>query len=444
MKIKGSSTFIRRRRSGVVLILTLLVLIVLATITYQLTVRLMDRRRADDYLIYYQGARYACDSGLKYALATTQIIDPKYADRTEAPDFSDLFGMTDEQIDEILRLWADQLNDPNSLEEAGAETTEPNGGSDDLLSLLGRLFGDEAAPAIPEMFTGGALVEPSQLSIPGPYGPPWPLVSEPIEFEVGSAKVTITIEDENAKLPLIWMTSTDEQLKPVTQEVLRVFCAWYGLDDESVAEFRQKLEDAAQIKSFKFDLGPIVVPAGQGQTASAASTATPATSRAARMAAQQTAAPAARQPYRTYADYSKIMASTLVDTDWLTIPVIEGRSRLEYPLKYLAVWGSTTVNINTAPRHVLEAAFAYGGDADKLAEAVIAQRQEKPFENIDDLRKRNLTFSSQIQKCEKYITFKSDFFTIRIKATNGPATCMATAAVIKKGGNVTRLAAVFE
>lgn len=113
-------------------------------------------------------------------------------------------------------------------------------------------------------------------------------------------------------------------------------------------------------------------------------------------------------------------------------------------MKYLAIWGSTQVNINSAPRHVLEAAFAFGGDGDKIAEAIIEQRRQKPFKSIDDFRRANLAFSSQIQKTEKYITTTSEFFTIRITATNGPAKCTATVAVLKQGPKAKPITAVFE
>ncbi len=457
-KQKVSGTFIcqaassRRRgsssRRGVVLVLTLMVLIVMATITYQLTIKLADRRRAEEYLIYYQGARYACDSALKYATLTTQLTDAKYADRTEAPDFSDIFRMTDDQLNEVLQAWADRLNDPNEAMDAESGQTDAGEGAGDIMSLLANLFPDDDSNAwsgFSTLFAAEGPADANQLVIPGPYGPPWPLVTDPVEFEIGSAKVTITIEDENAKLPLIWMINTDQQLAPVTAEALRIFCGWYGVDEDSLAEFRQKLDDAAQIRAFSPDLSPAAVTVAAQTPGDTASRAAPRTSRTARMAASaQASAAAASQPQRLYTDYRKIMASSLVDADWLTVPVIEGRARLEYPLKYLAVWGSTQVNINSAPRHVLEAAFAFGGDGDRIADAIILQRQEKPFENLEDLRKRNIAFGLQIQKSEKYITTSSNFFTIRITAANGPARCTATAAVIKSGNGTTKIAAVFE
>ncbi|HSV27372.1 MAG TPA: hypothetical protein VLH60_05715 [Sedimentisphaerales bacterium] len=438
MKIKASGTFgSARRQPGVILILTLLVLIVLATATYQLTVKLADRRRTDDYLIYYQGARYACDSAIKYALVAIQTMDFAYAERADAPDFSDIFRMTDDQIDEELRAWAERLNEPNVAEGENAESE----GEQDIMSMLAELFADSDEDFLSSLAAVFAPVDANDLSIPGPYGPEWPLVTEPIEFEIGQATVTITIEDENAKLPLIWLTSADPQLRPVTREILRIFSGWYGLDENTANQFQEKLDEAAEIRAFTAAITP--QPHVQTVQAAPAPPATPAARAAAARAPRPPVAPL-RSPARTHSDYAKIMAGSIVDAEWLTQPIIEGRDRLEYPMKYLGVWGSTQVNINTAPRHVLEAAFAFGGDADKLADYVIMQRREKPFESFDDLRTRNLAYSAQLQRSERYITTQSNFFTIRITAANGPVKCTATVAIIKQGGNITKIAAVSE
>jgi len=437
-------------RPGVVLILTLMVLIVLATLTYQLTVKLADRRRADDYLIYYQGARYACDSALKYALATTEIIDPNYVDRTEAPDFSDLFRMTDFQIDEIRRIWADELNDPNQGEEGEVSETAAEPAGDDFMSLFGSLFSQDDPNntglfgTVSDLFQP-ELIDANDLVIPGPYGPEWPLVAEPIRFEIGSANVTITIEDENAKLPLVWMTTTEQDTRPAAQEVLRVFCSWYNMSPDTVADLQEKLDEAAKVKAFSPSAAAVVVaPTPQPRPVTPARGVARGTTAQAAQQKPPTPARAVRSPLRNYADYAKLMSSAVIDADWLVTPAIETESRNECPIKYLGIWGATQVNINSAPRHVLEAAFAYGGDGDKIADAIITQRQEEPFASIDDFRKKNLAFSLQIQKARDYITVRSNIFTIRVTATNGPATCAATAVVYKQGRKATKIAAVFE
>jgi hypothetical protein len=468
------------RQPGVVLILTLLVLIVLSAITYQITLKLSDRRRADDYLVYYQGARYACDSALKYALATARAIEPNYAQRADAPDFSDLFRMNDAQVDEMLKAWTEQMNDPNRNGEAGSKAAARN----DIRSLLESgsyaydMNNSDFLKSAMDMLQSVSATDIKEITVPGPYGSPWPLLMDPLEFEIGEAKVSITIEDENAKLPLVWMTMDDPEIKREKKEVLKNFCSWYDIDEKDVTDLQEKLDLVAEIKPFTFNsasstavkplltAGPLTGPAathGSGRTETqpgsrrGGRSETRTNVRGARKSETQPGAQTATQPVptgpkiivvrptvRNYADYAKLMASSYIDAGWLTVPVMESRSRQEYPMKYLALWGSTQVNINSAPRHVLEAAFAFGGDGDKIAEAIIQQRQIRPFTGVGDLRRQNLAFSSQIQKSEKYITTASTFFTIRVTATNGPAKCTATAAVMKKGGQAIPITVVFE
>ena len=63
-----------RNNQGIVLLVTLVILVVLSTLGYTVSVRLSARRHRDQYIIDYQTARYACDSAVKYALATLQDI----------------------------------------------------------------------------------------------------------------------------------------------------------------------------------------------------------------------------------------------------------------------------------------------------------------------------------------------------------------------------------
>ena len=59
-----------RRRRGVILLVTLVILVILSTLGYTLCVQVAARRHRDQYMIDYCVARHACASGLKYALAS--------------------------------------------------------------------------------------------------------------------------------------------------------------------------------------------------------------------------------------------------------------------------------------------------------------------------------------------------------------------------------------
>ena len=108
----------------------------------------------------------------------------------------------------------------------------------------------------------------------------------------------------------------------------------------------------------------------------------------------------------------------------------------------MGMWGSRKVNINTAPRHVLEAAFTFGGDEVEIAEEIIQRRRIGPFKNIKDLKRVLLRYSVSIEKCEKYITTASNFFTIKVTAVSGLAKASAVIAIMKEGKKIQKIAVI--
>ena len=134
--------------------------------------------------------------------------------------------------------------------------------------------------------------------------------------------------------------------------------------------------------------------------------------------------------------------SSLIDTEPLEQPTIVVGDRKEYPLKYIGLWGTRQVNINTAPRPVLEAAFIFGGNQVEIAEEIIQQRQQEPFENIEDLKGKLSRYSESIGICENYITTESKFFTIKITSTSGVASASSMIAITKEGDKITRIAVI--
>jgi 16S rRNA C1402 N4-methylase RsmH len=116
----------------------------------------------------------------------------------------------------------------------------------------------------------------------------------------------------------------------------------------------------------------------------------------------------------------------------LAAPTVISENRKESALKYTGLWASNKVNINSAPRHVLEAAFVFGGDQVEIAEEIIKQRRTKPFTDTEELRKLLFRYSDSIEKCKQFITTNSDFFTIRVTATSGTATASAVIGIVKE------------
>ncbi|GAI94193.1 unnamed protein product, partial [marine sediment metagenome] len=151
---------------------------------------------------------------------------------------------------------------------------------------------------------------------------------------------------------------------------------------------------------------------------------------------------ASQQENRQSVDFAKLFHSSLVDNELLAKPTIESEKRNESALKYLGTWASTRVNINTAPRHVLEAAFIFGGNEVKIADEVILRRRIKPFKDIDDLKKQLFAYSDLIEKCKRFITTESTFFTIKITAVSGVAETSTVIAIKKDGDKTKRIAVV--
>ena len=113
---------ISQHRTGVVLLVTLMLLVVLATLGYTLTSRVAARRHRNQYMIAYSQARYACDSAVKYALATMEELNPQLIERPNEPDFSDLFALDEAGYQALLAPWGmepqpTELNPDSSMDD---------------------------------------------------------------------------------------------------------------------------------------------------------------------------------------------------------------------------------------------------------------------------------------------------------------------------------------
>jgi hypothetical protein len=421
-----------RNRPGIVLLVTLVLLVMLSALGYTLSGRLAAQHHREQYIIDYQAARYGCNSAARYAFAKLQDINtPQLVDRPNEPDFSDLFTLSEVEYKELLTEWAakktysrtkssgdrrdsndvNDINDINDVNDVG-EANNISGVTD---------FND-----------------PNSLIVRGPYGPPWPFVIEPVEFKIGSATVRIEIEDENAKYPLGWMLLDDKEVQREASAGLETFCEWMDINSVRIDSLKQELKGISEIKTFKLDFEPITI-----KEETKAGTVTKRGARGRRTVSQRRTVQKTTIPASVHgADFAKLFHSSLIDTEALAMPTIVSESRKESALKYMGLWASSKVNINTAPRQVLEAAFTFGGDADKIAEGIIQRRRIKPFTDIEDLRKSLFRYSDSIGKCEKYITTTSRFFTIKITAVSGVAEASTIIAVTKDDKKIERIAVI--
>jgi len=421
-----------RNRPGIVLLVTLVLLVVLSTLGYTLSTRVAAQRHRDQYIIDYSSARYGCDSAVKYALATLEDIDPQLISRPNEPDFSDLFCLSEVEYQEILEQWSleSQLTTFNNAESFN--------------DMIGITDVDELEDIGSDEFGIDGFDGYGSLTISGPYGPPWPFVTEPVEFEVGSAKVRIEIEDENAKYPLGWALLNDGKVKREAEAGFETFCEMTGLEAEQIDALKTELNEIGQIKMFAVEFKrttrtirtPIKTTTGRSRTSKSSTSKTP------RMRVTRKTVQVDEQISEQTAHFAEIFHSSLIDTEALAIPTIVGSSRKESALKYMGMWGSMKVNINTAPRHVLEAAFIFGGDEVKIAEEIIQRRRIEPFADIQNLKTELFRYSDSIGRCENYITTVSRFFTIRVTAVSGVAKASSVIAITKDGAKVKRIAVI--
>jgi type II secretory pathway component PulK len=428
-----------------VLLVTLVLLVVLATLGYTLSGRISAQRRRCQYVVDYQAARYGCDSAVKYALATLEEISPQLVERPNEPDFSDLFHLSEEEYRELLAeaaiIAAERaagVNDVNYF----ADINDIN--EFDLISDIDYDINDvNDINDFGDIDDVTDFNDPNTAVIRGPYGPPWPLVSQPAQFEIGSAKVEIQIEDENAKYPLGWMLLNNKQVRPELKAGFQTFCEWMDVNEVEMDFIAEELEEIAKIKAFKVEFKKITKRTPVRDSRSKSRSSRSSRSRRSRRSRYKTTTVSVAEQVNTQAcEFARLFHSSLIDTEALARPTLISETRKESLLKYMAVWGSRKVNINTAPRHVLEAAFAFGGDADKIAHEIIERRRVKPFADIDELKEALLRYSDAVRKCEDYVTTVSSFFTIRVTVVSGVAEASAVIAVTKDEGKARRIAII--
>ena len=425
-------------RPGFVLLVTLVLLVVISMLGYVLTGRVAAQKYRNQYIIDYQTARYACDSAVKYALAAMEDVNAPLISRPNEPDFSDLFHLSEQEYEQLLADWA-----AGKFSKKTAKSADVNDANNvkDTNSL--KDFNSIHNVNVAENVTGDANLaqdingpnepnDPKSLTIQGPYGPPWPFVIKPVEFKIGSASVRIEVEDENAKYPLGWAMLADEDANDEATASLQTFCEWMGFDLAEMDLLNEDLEKIKEIKPFKLKFDTVF----ESKT-----TKTRMTGRSGRPRTRTTTAAVAPASVHL-ADFAKIFHSSLINNDLLARPTIVSTTRKESALKYMGIWASSEVNVNTAPRNVLEAVFTFGGDAPKIAEEIIQKRRLKPFETVEDLRKSLFKYSDSIKKCEKYITTHSSFFTIKVTAASGLSTVSSVIAVKKTGNKIERIAMI--
>ncbi|MHC4882570.1 MAG: hypothetical protein ACYSOH_03965 [Planctomycetota bacterium] len=465
MKIKKTASM---SPAGFILLVTMIVLVVLTTLAAGLSVHLSLAKRRQQYRIEYQRSRYGADSAMKYILSVLPTRNFTLLEsRLEQPDFSDLFWMNEIEYAEFIAAWAETATDEQieGVLKEGASLTTPVPLSDaEMASRLTLLFGggsDANEMGMDAYNTAEQLylveLDPNDVVVPGPYGVPWPNAAEPIHLEMGPCKVTITIEDENAKMPLSWLVTSSEDANKRSENALKTFCEWMSWNPDQLREMETHVRDAmdkiAEKKTFKLNPSPILLKTATKRTVSTRAR----TSRVRQASQRRRTATTSRTISRVTTkerpviahttDFAKLFHSSLLNREILARPLPDTGERMESPLKYLSLWGAQRININTAPRNVLEAAFSLAIDAFDLPEftqEVIEKRKEKPLVSIDELAELGGLDTETMDNLKNYLTTTSTFFQLQVTSQSGNARSSAVATVVKEGKNVQQLMILYE
>jgi hypothetical protein len=376
---------------------------------------------------------------MKYAVTGfSGMVVPAIVERPNEPDFSDLFNLDQEEYEQFLAEWAEWAAERKKIEAEGVMDFNDFNDADSLFDM-GDVFRDINDFNDTNWYMDTNSNSPNYLEVRGPYGPPWPLIIKPVEFKIGQASVRIEIEDENAKYPITWMLLGEKESKRQIETGFKIFCEWMDVNESTVVSLARELEDIGEIKKFSLEFKPIKITEKQVITRTRRGRTDRRGSRT-----YQSVRPIVKTiPASVHTtDFANLLHSSLIDSDALARPTIVSDVRTESALKYIGMWGSGKVNVNTAPRQVLEAAFAFGGDEVKITDAVIKRRRLKPFEDIEDLRRSLLEYSVSIKKSEEYLTTVSSFFTIRVTAVSGSAKASSIAAIRKIGGKTKRFVVI--
>jgi general secretion pathway protein K len=113
-----------------------------------------------------------------------------------------------------------------------------------------------------------------------------------------------------------------------------------------------------------------------------------------------------------------------------------GEKKSKRLLDFLTIYSDGKININTAPKEVIE---SLGENMDSaLAEAIVESRKEEKFESVDDLRKVPGMDDEVLAEISPWITVKSSTFSIEAHVNcNGAVASIKT--VAQKQGNRAKL-----
>jgi len=366
---------IHSRAGGLVLLMTLVVLVILASVIVQFQADTNLLVRASRYRQEKVQCTYAAESGMIIGSHLIQEVFKKPVTTSLAA----------EGTGEVTNLnpYGDP-NDPNAF----SDPNDPNSGSMQLTAA------DPESPFLVYKKT----------------------------IEVGEATVEIEIHDENAKWPMLWVLTSpfeNDRDGKLTRANLKLLGDWLGAEGEVMQEAAELTRELG--KKIKIPTSDITVATTKSRSSDGKTTAKSSRSRRTvqkkRIGYQKRLAERDSR-YLAMGQFASQWQDAILHT--AEYEVLKKEMRQEEPvLEYLGIWGNTKVNVNNASAEVLQAALEPVGITADVAQAIVEQRKTKPIGTITALNDLLPSDNQLREALGSLADVKSDTFSIHVTARLG-------------------------
>ncbi len=241
-------------------------------------------------------------------------------------------------------------------------------------------------------------------------------------IEVGEATVEIEIHDENAKWPMLWVLTSpfeNDRDGKLTRANLKLLGDWLGAEGEVMQEAAELTRELG--KKIKIPTSDITVATTKSRSSDGKTTAKSSRSRRTvqkkRIGYQKRLAERDSR-YLAMGQFASQWQDAILHT--AEYEVLKKEMRQEEPvLEYLGIWGNTKVNVNNASAEVLQAALEPVGITADVAQAIVEQRKTKPIGTITALNDLLPSDNQLREALGSLADVKSDTFSIHVTARLG-------------------------
>ena len=209
-------------------------------------------------------------------------------------------------------------------------------------------------------------------------------------LSLGQARITVAVEDENAKLNLNLLSHRNPRVAETARRELLALLGALGQDSGLAGRIVEFLSPEEQ------------EPAGDEGAAGGG--------------APEGASP---PPARGLLMLEELRGVEGVTDELLFGPSGGGERTGPVLSRYLTCWGEGKVNLNTAPREVLEAVL--GEAAPGMAQTIIEQRSSGPLRSVEEVSGFSGLPESQRQRLLRRLTTESDTYKVTVTSYFGPS-----------------------